>query len=398
MDDTQIQDVIDQNTEENAYGVSLVPYHTHNGTDSPQVLASSLALDNNAINDVNNTRHGLAPVSPADATKFLNGAATPVYAQVKDSDQAFTDITTNNASTSKHGFLKKLSNVVTQFLDGTGNFSVPVVNSINVSFWAGETLLMGDVVRIYLAGGDYASKGYNQTNNTLYVARASADTTTYGNFVLGACTANTAYLGTATIAIAGDAGGFSGLSGSGVPIKYYLDNHSAASSQTITQTVNNSNQAMTGVTVNQLITPTESLLEKITLSYNAQSGPAGTLSVDLRRASTILGTASANFTNNAQTDCQVTFSPAIQTYKGETLNLNITATRGLLYYQASTAPYNGSATGGSIPASSDIYFKIFEFTNFGKLNSTAGTRKVKMGIALSATDLALQIQEADANL
>lgn len=36
-----------------------------------------------------------------------------------------TDVATLNASTSAHGLLKKLSNVVTQFMDGTGNWSTP---------------------------------------------------------------------------------------------------------------------------------------------------------------------------------------------------------------------------------------------------------------------------------
>lgn len=83
-------------------------------------------------NDVTSTKHGFAPVSPADATKFLNGAATPAYAAVKDSDLATTDITTNNASTTKHGFLKKLSNVATEYMDGTGNFSTPAGSSVSL--------------------------------------------------------------------------------------------------------------------------------------------------------------------------------------------------------------------------------------------------------------------------
>lgn len=44
---------------------------------------------------------------------------------IVEGDLSLTDITTNNASTSKHGFLPKLSNVSTQFLDGTGAFSTP---------------------------------------------------------------------------------------------------------------------------------------------------------------------------------------------------------------------------------------------------------------------------------
>jgi hypothetical protein len=38
---------------------------------------------------------------------------------------ALTDVTTNNSSTSNHGFLKKLDNTATHFMDGTGNWSTP---------------------------------------------------------------------------------------------------------------------------------------------------------------------------------------------------------------------------------------------------------------------------------
>jgi len=76
-------------------------------------------------NNVTSTKHGFAPKSGADDTKFLNGSATPAYAAVKDSDLANTDVTTNDASTSKHGFLKKLDNDTTPFLDGQGTWAVP---------------------------------------------------------------------------------------------------------------------------------------------------------------------------------------------------------------------------------------------------------------------------------
>ena len=75
--------------------------------------------------NVTSTKHGFAPKAPADATKFLNGAATPDYAQVKDSDLATTDITTNNVGTTKHGFAPKAPNDSLQFLDGSGAWSVP---------------------------------------------------------------------------------------------------------------------------------------------------------------------------------------------------------------------------------------------------------------------------------
>lgn len=85
-------------------------------TEAKQVLAD------NTTHDVTSTKHGYAPKSPADATKFLNGAATPAYALVKDSDLSTTDITTNDATSAKHGFLPKLSNVARDVLSGTGTW------------------------------------------------------------------------------------------------------------------------------------------------------------------------------------------------------------------------------------------------------------------------------------
>ena len=50
-------------------------------------------------------------------------------AAITDANLSTSDITTNNASTSKHGFLKKLSNVATEFMDGTGAWSTPAGSS-----------------------------------------------------------------------------------------------------------------------------------------------------------------------------------------------------------------------------------------------------------------------------
>ncbi len=85
-----------------------------------------LSLTDITTNNVTSTKHGFTPKSPGDATQFLNGAATNAYAQVKDSDLSTTDITTNNVSTSKHGFMPKLPNDATKYIDGTGAYSVPV--------------------------------------------------------------------------------------------------------------------------------------------------------------------------------------------------------------------------------------------------------------------------------
>lgn len=74
--------------------------------------------------DVTSTKHGYAPKSPADATKFLNGATTPAYALVKDSDLSTSDVTTNDVTTSKHGFVLKAPNDVLKFFRGDATWSV----------------------------------------------------------------------------------------------------------------------------------------------------------------------------------------------------------------------------------------------------------------------------------
>lgn len=67
---------------------------------------------------------------PANATQFLNGAATPVYAQVKDSDLSLSDITTNNVSSSQHGFISKYPNNTTTFFRGDGTYATIPAASI----------------------------------------------------------------------------------------------------------------------------------------------------------------------------------------------------------------------------------------------------------------------------
>lgn len=60
---------------------------------------------------------------PADATQFLNGSAA--YAKVKDSDLSLSDITTNNVSSTAHGFAPKFPNNTTTFLRGDGTYAAP---------------------------------------------------------------------------------------------------------------------------------------------------------------------------------------------------------------------------------------------------------------------------------
>ena len=83
--------------------------HTHTG-----VYATVLGADDNYVTD-------------AEKTKLANLSGTNTGDQTLPTDAtiATTDVTTNNASTSKHGWLPKLSNVATEFLNGQGAFTTP---------------------------------------------------------------------------------------------------------------------------------------------------------------------------------------------------------------------------------------------------------------------------------
>ena len=129
------------------------------------ITESSLTLSDVTTNDVTSTKHGFAPKSPADATKFLNGAATPAYALVKDSDLSTSDITTNNVTTAKHGFTPKLSNDATTFLSGAGTYITPsssgtgwttvVVKPSDQSIDNNTTLTNDTALKIAMTSGDF---------------------------------------------------------------------------------------------------------------------------------------------------------------------------------------------------------------------------------------------------
>lgn len=83
------------------------------------------------IDQIRNTAETNAALLPAPGTSGNvltsdgSGWVSSTPTAATDATVTFTDITTNNASTTKHGFLKKLSNIATEYMDGTGAWSVP---------------------------------------------------------------------------------------------------------------------------------------------------------------------------------------------------------------------------------------------------------------------------------
>lgn len=59
------------------------------------------------------------------ANTVIHGGTTPTYSAVVEADITLADNTTNNVSTSKHGFTPKLPNDATKYLNGVGAYSVP---------------------------------------------------------------------------------------------------------------------------------------------------------------------------------------------------------------------------------------------------------------------------------
>ncbi len=52
-------------------------------------------------------------------------ASSNTLSNITEAMLSFSDVTTLNATSGQHGFLKKLSNVATEYMDGSGNWSVP---------------------------------------------------------------------------------------------------------------------------------------------------------------------------------------------------------------------------------------------------------------------------------
>ena len=87
----------------------------------------SIIKTNIDLQNVDNTSDISKNAATATVTnKTISGATNTL--SVREADLSLSDVTTNNSSTTKHGFLPKLSGNSSQFLNGAGAFSIPTGN------------------------------------------------------------------------------------------------------------------------------------------------------------------------------------------------------------------------------------------------------------------------------
>ncbi len=82
------------------------------------ITETQISLSDVTTDNVTSTKHGFAPKSPGDPTQYLNGDVTPTWAFVRDSHLLLTDITTNNVTGGQHGFAPRSPSDATKFLNG----------------------------------------------------------------------------------------------------------------------------------------------------------------------------------------------------------------------------------------------------------------------------------------
>lgn len=117
MSNTKISDLADGG---GIQATDQVP--VNRGGTNARVVVTKTALSLGNVDNTSDTTKNAASVTLTNKT-IAGGSNT--ISGITETMLSTSDITTLNASTSKHGFLKKLSNTVTEFMDGTGNWSTP---------------------------------------------------------------------------------------------------------------------------------------------------------------------------------------------------------------------------------------------------------------------------------
>jgi hypothetical protein len=93
-------------------GITATPILTV--TNSPITIAGDIDL---ALTSQNANKALAGPTTGPDAT--------PAFRALVEADLSLSDVTTNNVSITKHGFAPKSPNDASKYLDGTGAYSVP---------------------------------------------------------------------------------------------------------------------------------------------------------------------------------------------------------------------------------------------------------------------------------
>lgn len=92
--------------------------------------SGTIAAWNFQVSGVQGVAGSVSDGDKGDITVSTSGTVWTIdNGAVTEAKQTLADNTTNNASTSKHGYLKKLSNVSTEFMNGVGEWATPSVNA-----------------------------------------------------------------------------------------------------------------------------------------------------------------------------------------------------------------------------------------------------------------------------
>ena len=104
--------------------------------------------------------------------------ATP---QVAETDMTLSDVTTQNVSTSKHGFAPKAPNDSTKFLDGTGAYSVPAASGVSSFNARSGAVVPGNADYLAVASGGLTGA----TAATRFVGGTASGHPVAGTFAVG---------------------------------------------------------------------------------------------------------------------------------------------------------------------------------------------------------------------
>lgn len=108
----------------------------NNFTDSPLTSAGDLIVGGASGTP---TRLGVGP-----ANTVLHGGSSPTYSAVVEDDILLTNVSTNNVSTIRHGFVPVLPGNPSLFFNGAGNYTIPaglsVLNSYSSTAFSGTSV------------------------------------------------------------------------------------------------------------------------------------------------------------------------------------------------------------------------------------------------------------------